>query len=76
MGSRVGFDDRQPQSLLAAEVLVDSATGVAGLGGDLLDRRPEEAPAQEHPVAGAQQVLMGAYLLFGPCQPDHHSPIQ
>lgn len=60
VGSRVGLDDRRPQPLLAAEVLVDGASGVPGLGGDLLDRRPEETLAQEHLPPGAQQVFVRA----------------
>jgi hypothetical protein len=69
----VGVKDRQEQPVLAGEVRVDRALGVAGLLTDLLQRGAVEPARQEDLPRRGHQLGPGPLLAVRPAQPIAHS---
>jgi hypothetical protein len=68
----VGVEHGQEQLVLAGEVRVDGALGVAGVLGDLLQRRTVKATPQEHVARGGHDVGSGLLLARTTREPLPH----
>ena len=70
---RAALVDGEEEVLLRREVRVDRAPGVAGLAGDLVDRRGVEPLLDEETVGRLDNPLAGLLLLLGSGQAHSHT---